>query len=297
MRYDVYSEMKPERFDTARMREVFTVVRSALTDPVNTYRHLQKRHYRMLPRHEVEAPPSIEDVDACASLLDLPPSEARSAWLELHDDDQFRTELREKLWSTDYGPDKLYVNWRDLLYVLVRLEQPDVVVETGVRGGLSSAYVLNALERNGHGRLLSVDIGDRSLIPPDVDERAVGWMVPDRLDDRWDLHIGTSGELLPDLLSTHDVDLLLSDVPNSVLPRELSLAAEALPADAVVVTCYPAGSEAQTIWERFESTAVDSSIRGTRWSHRGDRSFFAVGRLAETTTRVAPEPVELAGET
>jgi len=45
-----------------------------------------------------------------------------------------------------------------LLYALVRVFQPEVVVETGVGPGGSSAFILNALERNGFGHLYSIDL-------------------------------------------------------------------------------------------------------------------------------------------
>lgn len=107
------------------------------------------------------------------------------------------------------------------LYTLVRLLRPDHVVETGVSSGVSSAYILLALQRNRRGRLHSIDrpmsqrrpkLGAREspvAIPPG---RASGWAVPDRLRRPWDLRLGPSERLLPDLLARiPSVGLFLHD--------------------------------------------------------------------------------------
>ena len=45
-----------------------------------------------------------------------------------------------------------------LLYYLIRNQNPEMVVETGVSRGTSSFFILNAIESNGIGKLLSFDI-------------------------------------------------------------------------------------------------------------------------------------------
>jgi hypothetical protein len=96
------------------------------------------------------------------------------------------------------------------LYAVVRLTRPDHVVETGVSSGVSSAHVLLALRRNGHGKLHSIDLpvlqaGERLRrrespvsLPPG---RSSGWAIPPALRRGWDLHQGPSEVLLPKLLS------------------------------------------------------------------------------------------------
>ena len=95
-----------------------------------------------------------------------------------------------------------------LCYVLCRLIGPSVVVETGVAYGVSSAFILRALEKNGHGALYSVD-----LPPPRRRyERFWGVAVPDGLRGRWRLHRGTSASVLPRLLKEiPTVDLFVHD--------------------------------------------------------------------------------------
>jgi len=45
-----------------------------------------------------------------------------------------------------------------LLYAMVRALKPEVVVETGVANGVSSSFILKALDRNSRGRLYSIDL-------------------------------------------------------------------------------------------------------------------------------------------
>jgi predicted O-methyltransferase YrrM len=98
------------------------------------------------------------------------------------------------------------------LYVLARALKPDVVVETGVASGVSSAHWLRALARNDKGKLYSIDLpnlNDGVALPPGKDP---GWIVPDNLRDRWDLRLGDSRVLLPELLASLSyVDIFFHD--------------------------------------------------------------------------------------
>jgi predicted O-methyltransferase YrrM len=93
-------------------------------------------------------------------------------------------------------------------YLSCRLLEPSVVIETGVAYGVSSAFILSALEENGHGVLHSVDL------PPlrREYERFWGIAVPGALRGRWTLHRGSSGRVLAGLLGqTGAVDLFVHD--------------------------------------------------------------------------------------
>lgn len=94
-------------------------------------------------------------------------------------------------------------------YAMVRALQPEIVVETGVASGVSSAYVLLALERNKKGTLHSVEIGDLSYLPAG---KAPGWIVPEWLHTRWHLHVGDVAALLPGLLrDLGRIDIFIHD--------------------------------------------------------------------------------------
>jgi hypothetical protein len=92
-----------------------------------------------------------------------------------------------------------------LLYYSTRLERPEIVVETGVFDGLSSAFILKALRDNGHGRLCSIDLPARTPVRASTDKMRdatlpagaePGWIVPDALRARWALRLGASRTLL-----------------------------------------------------------------------------------------------------
>jgi len=65
-----------------------------------------------------------------------------------------------------------------LVYAMVRLRPPETVLETGVANGQSTAMILEAMRRNGKGRLYSVDVSDD-----------VGGLVPAELRSRWTLKV------------------------------------------------------------------------------------------------------------
>ncbi|MBI3391839.1 MAG: class I SAM-dependent methyltransferase [Nitrospirae bacterium] len=115
------------------------------------------------------------------------------------------------------------------IHALVLLARPAVVVETGVAHGSSSVAILSALRKIGSGRLYSIDLPmverEGTIESPegacDVGREEttlvaaydrVGWLIPEALRDRWELHLGDSLRVLPDLLSRLDqVDLFLHD--------------------------------------------------------------------------------------
>jgi hypothetical protein len=86
--------------------------------------------------------------------------------------------------------------------------QPEKVVETGVGRGITTRFLLQALERNGSGHLWSVDLPplERDL----QDQIAIA--VPDGLRDRWTYVRGSSRRRLPRLLAQiAPIDLFIHD--------------------------------------------------------------------------------------
>jgi predicted O-methyltransferase YrrM len=95
-----------------------------------------------------------------------------------------------------------------LCYLACRLASPEIVVETGVAYGVSSAFMLRAMQENGHGTLFSVDL------PPLRRDYVRFWgiAVPDELRARWHLHRGTSASVLPRLFEENStLDLFVHD--------------------------------------------------------------------------------------
>jgi hypothetical protein len=270
-------------FDPLREYGLIGVLSRGLSDPIGTYRYLrQHEEGQVLPKQQFERPPTPIELVKFVSDLDIEASreEIRDIWFDLCEDETFRSEVTSAFVSTAAGPDKFYHNWRDNLYVLIRTVQPTQVVETGVRGGLSSAYILNALTHQKNGRLVSIDIGDTTLLPSDLDTVETGWIVSQRLRSRWDRRIESSLTALPSVLDK-DTDVFFSDVPNELLRDELTIAAQEMTPGAIVVTCTPRGSEAETIWQEFADDALTVTSRATRWEYRDRRSDLRAGVLGE----------------
>jgi predicted O-methyltransferase YrrM len=94
-------------------------------------------------------------------------------------------------------------------YAAVRALAPACIVETGVANGVSSAYLLLALHKNGKGRLHSIGLDDPNFLPPGA---APGWLVPSWLRGLWQLHIGDAREILgPVLAQLGSVDIFIHD--------------------------------------------------------------------------------------
>ena len=145
--------------------------------------------------------------------------------LELKNDRQLVTDYEEKvLYVAEWETKKFSSIWefrsfRILLYCLVRDMGPRNVVETGVMHGMTSGFILHALDRNGMGRLNSFDLPSINPSQPSnldgylgglPEGKECGWIVPDRLREYWQLHLGRSMDLLPDS-GLREVDIFIHD--------------------------------------------------------------------------------------
>jgi hypothetical protein len=149
---------------------------------------------------------------------------------------QFHRSFQNALLSDDYvrcmcqgGP----IGGPELLYVLCRIVRPSCVIETGVGPGVSTGYILKAMHQNKLGFLYSIDMPTReqelwksseeyrqalkTIIPSPCDDhlkeiRPSGWLVPESLRDRWELRVGLSRQVLPQLLrDVPELDVFLHD--------------------------------------------------------------------------------------
>lgn len=148
-----------------------------------------------------------------------------------------------KIFSAHYGHGYSGDYDAMVLYATVRKLQPEVVVETGVASGRSSAAILLALEENKKGKLISIDLAEfyegeepeyyqnqhgvselKAYIPKD---KKVGWMVPESLRGRWQLVIGDSNVELPKIFAEHPIiDVFYHDSDHSyeTMKHEFALA-------------------------------------------------------------------------
>jgi len=118
---------------------------------------------------------------------------------EILDDTSFITEINRRLALEHIRLFGGSQDWHYLLYALIRSQKPDVVVETGVSHGLSSATILKALDVNHKGVLYSIDlpdmVEDNSFLIPKG--KKTGWVIPEHLLERFTLISGDAKEKLP----------------------------------------------------------------------------------------------------
>lgn len=152
------------------------------------------------------------------------------------------------------------------LYALARLRRPGHVLEVGVSSGVSSAYLLAALEKNQRGTLHSVDLPSFPrpsarptaphaswTLPPG---RASGWAVPFPLRQRWDLRLGDKRRVLPLLVEELPrIDLFVYDVPHEdgSSNREFAVLDRRLPRHGIAIADHgPRGGRCSALarWAR-----------------------------------------------
>jgi len=181
-----------------------------------------------------------------------------SFYEELQKDERFLYEANERIVaaSSEAGFKKgLFskgpvdsIDWfafqRVLLYVLVRHLGPQWCLETGVYYGGNSAFILNALNKNGSGTLVSIDLPDRKIRQlatenggrldlrrhPAVGDSELydetlspGFMIPDYLRSCWRFIEESSLSVIPRLDSTFDFYIHDSDHSFDFMSKELML--------------------------------------------------------------------------
>lgn len=146
-------------------------------------------------------------------------AEVQTYTTEIKSNDEFHKQLTEN--RNAFG-DSSFFSWGPgigttlgaVLYALCRRLKPGKVVETGVAGGVSSSYILCALEENQFGCLYSIDLTWRryGAYSRQPEERHSGWLIPAYLKHRWQLILGKSSErLLPLLEQLKTIDMFLHD--------------------------------------------------------------------------------------
>jgi predicted O-methyltransferase YrrM len=147
--------------------------------------------------------------------------------------------LREQNLAVGRGA---YAGWDDAdpalaraVWCISRHLRPEKVVETGVARGVTTRFLLEALERNGRGALWSIDL-------PPVLERELrsetAAAVPESCRRRWQYLEGSSRRRLPQLLAElGEIDLFVHDSFHTErnLRFELDLASASIARHGVLV--------------------------------------------------------------
>jgi predicted O-methyltransferase YrrM len=142
---------------------------------------------------------------------------------------------------------KFLVSWPDRLkasvplvevfYMMMRALKPTSIVETGVAFGMTSSLILAALQHNGGGRLLSIDIPNVST-PSRVGNSETGILVPDAYRSKWELVMADAVYELPARLKGNEVDIFVHDSAHdySHMAYEYCLAAMHLPHNGIIIS-------------------------------------------------------------
>ena len=207
------------------------------------------------------------DVDWVAGLAAVSPGRANSAVAEAANDRALFRHL-DRMHRLGGRPSYIEIDAPLELYAIARLLRPKHVVEVGVSSGVSSAYLLAALERNRRGTLHSVDLPStpRRAAKPGGASWSIpsgwssGWAVPPRLRRGWDLRLGDKADVIPRLArELPSVDLVVYDVPHDEadLVREFAALDRRMPVGAVAIADHgPGGGRCAPLarWARRRSS-------------------------------------------
>ncbi|HZY91835.1 MAG TPA: class I SAM-dependent methyltransferase [Thermoplasmata archaeon] len=168
------------------------------------------------------------------------------------------------------------------LYVILRATVPKVVVETGVGLGYSSAYILEALNENDTGRLISIDLPNADAGWKLPDGSGPGSLVPADRRKRWELRFGSTRQLLPSVLKElGNVDLFFHDSEHTydTMMFEYRHALEALSPAGMIVSDDAMWNTAMIDFARAAHLKIEFVY------HRGGSAPFTLTRLGPRRRR------------
>mgnify|MGYP000014395516 CR=1 FL=1 len=121
--------------------------------------------------------------------------------------------------------------YRNLLYYFIRETKPEIIIETGVLHGLTTSWILQAINDNKFGKLISIDLprrdwnfymGSRPFGPgseteeKELEDQNPGWIIPKYLKNNWELVLGPSEVKLEKVCKDIEkVDLFIHDSDHS----------------------------------------------------------------------------------
>jgi len=167
-----------------------------------------------------------EDKERIEKLNDFLKIDLKQYYNEIFDND-ILSEIEENI--INYWNDFMTVGFSEsrMLYLLTRYYKPNIIIETGVYHGLSSAMLLLGLHKNKKGHLYSIDFPaakrkdisektKQSRIATFPKGKSEGWLVPENLRDRWTLQLGDAKILLPQVLKdVKECDMFFHDSRHS----------------------------------------------------------------------------------
>lgn len=148
----------------------------------------------------------------------------------------------------------------ELCYCIVRLREPSTVVETGVGRGVTSYYVLRALEENAKGHLCSIEL-------PWLRQgysHEVGKFVPASLRSRWTLIFGPGVREMRRILGTvGSIDIFIHDSAHTYLNQlaEYRIALTAMTTGGILVSDDVGNNALLEVSEQFGCQPIVTTQR------------------------------------
>ena len=195
----------------------FTLLKNCLKHPHAVYDFLmENRRLRMNQKHPYVNSENIKSFEKHEDFLNY--------LIDIEYKNNFSSDLPDLYYNLVkrievlYGKDKslsiLSLEEAISVYILVLHFKPEKVVETGVSDGMSSFFILSALNENNKGNLYSIDFPEVGM--PRLYGKEPGWIVDDNLRKRWTLVYGkTKKKLAPLLNELRHVDIFLHDSEHS----------------------------------------------------------------------------------
>ncbi|MCL4480175.1 MAG: class I SAM-dependent methyltransferase [Candidatus Thermoplasmatota archaeon] len=121
-----------------------------------------------------------------------------------------------------------------ILYALIRHYKPKHLLETGIAHGYSATVMLSAMGKNGVGTLTSVDNSD--IIRFFGKEDRIGWLVPEELRSNWEIKIGLTKDVLPNLNEEFDAFYHDSDHSEKNMLFEFEWADKRLKSNSLLIS-------------------------------------------------------------
>ncbi len=187
-------------------------------------------------------------------------NELKAYYKELAEDTEFLNALNERMDASRkfyakglFGKGKIdtvdwFGNQRIILYVLLRLLKPELAVETGCFYGGTTAFMLNAIRKNGNGRLVSIDLPATVMEEKNVHRHEnvgnseklygnlkTGFIIPDYLKERWDLIEDESMRAMRKIKETFTFFSHDSEHSRDYMREELTLAKSMMPVSSTLI--------------------------------------------------------------
>jgi hypothetical protein len=226
-----------------------------------------------------------EMVAGLAQALGRPAAELAGYVKETHEDPELTTRLGRHLWWRFDLKRKPPLGNRLAWYLLVRVNKPRLVVETGIYLGLGSLTLLRALERNAEegspGELMSFDI-----VP------GAGAFVPGRLRQPWQRFTGNTGQTLPVALRDRAIDVLFQDTPHTDQNQRFEFGVALAHAAPTLLLLDASGGKSPTLRNICEEQSGRYNcvpLRARNHIYPGDAITFGTFTKASEADTISPE--------